>query len=93
MQIQTVSWDAPPCAPVPDLRVLGVQPAGPHAFRGLVVTATGGQGRFHVTLDPDRLVLVAFGERRVLPRLARGEGWAGQESAVMLGLALITSDL
>lgn len=93
MQTQTVSWDAPPRAPVPDVRVLGVQPAGQHAFRGLVVTATGGQGRFHVTLDPDRLVLVAFGERREVPRLARGESWTAQEPAVMLGLALIASEL
>lgn len=93
MQTQTVSWDALPRAPVPDVRVLGVQPAGQNAFRGLVVTTIGGYGRFHLTLEPDRLVLIAFGERRVLPRLARGDSWAAQEAAVMLGLALITTDL
>lgn len=93
MHTEAVSWATLTPPPGPDLQVLGVQADGPDRYRGLLVTATGAQGQFHVTLHADRIALSAFGVQRTLPRLARAADWDTQEPCIVLGLALITAAL
>jgi hypothetical protein len=75
------------------VRILGVQDAGPEAWQGIVVGPDEARGRFVAHLGPNHLTLTAFGVTRTMPRLDTDPAWLAQEPCIVLGLALIVSEV